>query len=156
LATTTTEIADLFLSRISDYRLDTIFNSSGSLVLNTYMEPWIFDSIVEFDGICNQVLNYTPTSGSVSDGFFSVDLTMKNKIVLSQIMVVYWLEHTVSDILQLSNALQDRDFRTFSQAQNLDAKQKYLAAKREEVSQILNNYSYLNNDWADWRNQIFA
>jgi hypothetical protein len=154
MATSLTEVADLFLSRISDYRLDTIFTASGSLVLNTYLEPWLLDSIVAFD-VCNQNLTYT-TTGSATDGFFTVDLTLKNKIILSQLMVLYWLEHAVSDILQMNLNLQDRDFKTFAQANNLNAKKDYLNMKREELSQMLVDYGYANNDWTGWRNQSFA
>jgi hypothetical protein len=154
MATTLTEVNDLFLSRISDFRLDTIFTASGSLVLNTYLEPWLIDSIVDFD-ICNQTLNYTPTSGS-ADGTFDIDLNLKNKVILSRIMVLYWLKKNVNDILQMNNSLQDRDFKTFAQANNLNAKREYLNMQREEISQMLTEYGFANNNWTDWRNQNFA
>jgi hypothetical protein len=70
-------------------------------------------------------------------------------------MSKYWLAKTVQDILQMNNSLQDRDFKTFSQAQNLQAKQKLYNLKREEISQRLSEYGYKNNVWQDWRNQNF-
>ena len=38
----------------------------------------------------------------------------------------------------------------------IKAKQDYLSAKKEEISQLLVDYDYKNNDWASWRNQTFA
>ena len=48
MGTTLTEVSDLFLSAIADYKLDAIYNASGSLVLNTYIEPWLLKSIDNF------------------------------------------------------------------------------------------------------------
>jgi hypothetical protein len=154
LATLLSEVADLFFSRISDYRLNTINTVSGSMVLNVYVEPWLLDSIVEFD-VCDQVLNYTPSTGSAVEGSFSLDLSLENKLMLSQMMVKYWLAKEISDVLQMQNFVTDKDFKTFSSAQNLKAKQDYYNTKREEISQLIVNYGYKKNDWADWRNQTF-
>jgi hypothetical protein len=154
MATYLLEICDLFLSRVNDFRLNTIFTTSGSLALNTYLEPYLLDSIVEFD-VCNQSLAYT-TTGSATDGFFATDLNLKNKIILSQIMVKYWLEQVVANVLNMNLTLQDHDYKRFAESQNLKAKQDFLNQKREQVSQLLVDYGYSNNDWTDWRNQNFA
>jgi hypothetical protein len=154
LGTTVSDICDLFLSRISDYRLDSINTVSGSMVLNSYLEPFLLDSIVEFD-VCDQTLNYTVSTGSVVEGSFSLDLSLENKLMLSQMMVKYWLAKEISDVLQMQNFVTDKDFKTFSSAQNLKAKQDYYNTKREEISQLLVSYDYKKNNWADWRNQTF-
>jgi hypothetical protein len=153
MGTLSSEIFDLFLTSIDDYRLTSIYDSSGSLVLDTYLEPWLLNSINEFD-ICNQPLVYT-TSGSSTEGYFTETLTIKNKLILSQIMVKYWLQKTISDILQMTNFVQDHDFKTFSAAQNLKAKQDYYVLKKEEISQMLVDYSYKGNDWSKWKLQNF-
>ena len=153
MATVQSEINDLFLTRVNDYRLNTIFVSSASS-LNTYLEPWLLDSINDFD-ICTQDLTYTTTSGS-AEGYFAEDLTMQHKLILSQIMVKYWLTKSVQDILQMNNFVTDHDFKTFSAAQNLSAKKDLLNSKKEEISQMLIDYGYKNNNWTDWRNQTFA
>jgi hypothetical protein len=154
LATYLSEVADLFLSRVSDYKLDTIYQTSGSFVFGNYIEPYLLDSIQEFD-VCDQVLDYT-VSGSATDGVFSLDLTMENKIVLSQLMILSWLARDIQNIIQMNNHITDRDFKTFSASQNLTAKRDYYNLKREELSQRLVNYSFKKNNWADWRNQDFA
>jgi hypothetical protein len=154
MTTPVSDVNDLFLARINDYRITTIFQSSGSLVMTQYLDPWILDAIDMFGGICTQSLAYTLTSGSV-EGYFTEDLTTEHKNILSQIMVQFWLSKSVSDILQMNNSLQDSDFKTFSQAQNLTAKKDYLNNVKESVSQLLVNYGYKNNDWENWRNMKF-
>jgi len=153
LGTLSSTIFDYFLTNITDYRLTNIYTTSGSLVLDIYLEPFLLNSILDFDE-CNQSLTYT-SSGSASEGYFDVDLTTENQLMLSAIMVKYWMKKEINDILQSRNMLQDRDFRMFSEANSLKAKQDYYNSIKEDVSQKLNDYSYRKNSWANWRNQIF-
>jgi len=153
MTTPSSDIIDLFMKRVDDYRLDTVYTTSGSLVFSNYIEPWIIDAADEFD-ICDQSLTYV-TSGSATEGYFVEDLTMRNKILLSKLVVKYWFERTVQNILQMNNSVQDKDFKTFSAAQNLSAKQSYLNSLKEELSQDLMNYAYRNNNWTNWKNQSF-
>lgn len=153
MGTLSSEISDIFLTRISDYRLDTIFNNSGSFVLNSYVEPWLIDAIVEFD-ICDQDLTYTASTSTI-EGSFSETLTMENRVIISRIMVKYWMQKTVQDILQISNFLTDHDFKAFSAAQNLSAKREYLNSLKEELSQLLIDYAYKRNNFSNWKLQDF-
>jgi len=154
MATNLSEVADLFLSRLSDWRLDTIYSTSGSLAFGTYVEPWLFDSIIEFSDVCDQDLTYT-ASGSATEGFFTETLSLENKVMLSQIMVLGWMAKGNQDELQLRNFVTDKDFKTFSPANNTNARTAQYNTKREEISQLLVNYGLRKNPWADWRNQDF-
>ena len=151
--TTASEINDLFLTKISDYRLDAIFTTSGSAAFTLYLEPWLLDAIVEFEPICDQSLAYT-VSGA-TEGQFAETLSLENQIMLSKLMVLYWLEKSVKDTLQFSLFLSDHDFKTASAAQNLSSKQSLYNNTREEISQLLNEYSYRKNNWENWQNQIY-
>lgn len=153
MSTTISDLGDLFMTKISDYRLTAIYQTSGSMALNNFIEPWLLNSIVEFD-ICTPPLNYTPTSGSI-EGYFDVDLTLENKMILAEIMVKYWLQKSIQDILQMNNNISDHDFKIASQAANLRAKQDYYNTKREEISQMLTNYEYRHNDWSNWKTQFW-
>lgn len=151
MATTLDEVCDLFLSLQQDYKLTALYQTSGSATFLTYLEPWLLYSIDEFDGICTQSLTYSTTTQS-----FTETLTQKNKNVLAQLMVRYWLQKEVQDVLQMRVNLQDRDYKHYSEAQNLKEKRELLNVKREEISQLLLDYGYKNNDWASWELQDFA
>jgi hypothetical protein len=154
MTTNSSDINDLFMSRISDYRLDSIFTSSGSFTLNQYLEPWLIDAISDFEDFCDQSLAYTVSSSTI-EGYFTETLNMKNKSLLSKLMIKYWLQKNVNNILQMNLHVTDKDFKTFSTSQNLKAKQDYLNSVKEELSQELMDYSYHRNNWNDWKNQIF-
>jgi len=154
MTTPSSTIVDEFMMRISDYRLDTIYATSGSMALNLYAETWIIDAADEFSDFCDQSLTYV-VSGSATEGYFVEDLTARNKILISKLMTKYWLGKTIRDVLQMQNFVTDRDFSTFSSAQNLTAKKQYYSLLQEELSQDLINYAYRNNDWASWKSQIF-
>lgn len=151
MATSISDVSDLFLTKVNDYRLETIYTSSGSQALNIYVEPWLLGAISEFEGICNQSLEYTECTSN-TEGEFAVDLTRENMNILAEIMVRFWLAKSIQDILQMNMFVQDHDFKTHSSAQNLKAKQDYYNTKREEISQMLTNYEYKYNDWANWKN----
>ena len=153
MGTLSSTIFDYFLTNVNDYRLTNIYTTSGSLVLDIYLEPFLLNSIVEFYE-CNQDLSYT-VAGSTIEGSFDVDLSTENQLMLSHIMMRYYMGKEVADILQLRNALQDRDFKTYSQANNLKEKRDYYNSIKEDISQRLNDYSYRKNNWDSWRNQIF-
>lgn len=152
MATTLDEVADLFLSLVSDYRLTTIYQNSGSSALNDYLEPWLMMSVDEFSSLCDQDLVYS--SGSQ---VFSETLTQRNKNVLAQIMTRFWLQKEVQDVLQMNVFVQDKDFRTHAASSNLKEKRELYNAKREEISQLLIDYGYTRSvDWTAWANQNFT
>jgi len=155
MGTLSSEIFDLFLTSVDDYRLTSIYQTSGSATLNTFLEPWLLNSIVEFDSFCNQDLTYTDAETSGGDGEFTETLTLENKAILSKIMVKYWLTKTVNNILNMNLVLQDHDFKLHSAGQNLREKQQYLITVKEDISQTLVDYALKFNAWESWRNQIF-
>ena len=152
MATTLSDMVDLFMTKVNDYRLTAIYSTSGSTALSTYAEPWLMAAIVEFD-MCVPPLAYTEST-STDEGYFSTDLSLENKMILAEIMVKYWLQKSVQDILQMNNLVTDHDFRMFSRAQNLDSKRQYYNAKCEEISQMLIRYEYKYNDWTAWKNTL--
>ena len=150
MGTSQDEVVDLFLSLVQDYRLNTLFVTSGSAAFGTYVEPWTLLAINDFSPICVDDLTY-------ASGSFVQTLSMESKLILAQLMVKYWLMKNVQDILGMNLALQDHDYHTYSQSQGLQAKQSYLNAKKEELSQLLNDYSFRHkSDWNQWFNQIFS
>jgi hypothetical protein len=67
-----------------------------------------------------------------------------------------WLEKEIDNILQMNNLVQDRDFKTFSQGQNMKAKQERYVLMKEEVSQRLVEYGLNNSvDWQAWFNGTY-
>jgi len=136
-------IFDKFLLLVTDYRLLNLYESS-QVDFETYLSGWLLYSINDFD-VCDQVLTY-----STITKLFTETLTDKNQLMLAKMMVKYWLEKETRDITQMSLKIQDRDYRTFSEAQNLTAKSNHLILVKEEISQALVEYNLKTNPWAEW------
>lgn len=141
------EIYDNFMMTITDYRLITLYNTSAT-DFQTYLSAWLIQSIPEFT-ICDQSLAY-------SNSEFTETLTQKNIDILILLMKKRWFEKELENILQMTNVVQDRDFKMHSQANNLKEKRERLITLQEEVSQKLVDYGLAySTDWAAWLNGEF-
>jgi|WetSurMetagenome_2_1015567.scaffolds.fasta_scaffold10985_4 hypothetical protein len=150
MGTESSEIFDLFMLLQTDYRLNSIYTNSGSSLFGDYLQPWLLFAINDFDGICRESLNY-----DVTTQIFTNTLSQQTKLILAQLLVRYWIQKEVQDIVQMRLHIQDKDFKTFAEANNLKEKQNLYNQKREELSQILTNYELKNTDWIDWKLQNF-
>jgi len=145
--TSLSEVYDLFMSTITDYRLIDLFQTSES-DFEAYLQPFLEYSITDFS-VCDQDLNYT-------SGSFTVVLSRDNKNILATLMMKYWLQKTVNDVTQFNLHITDRDFKVASEAQNFREKVTALNVVKEQCSQLLNDYSYRKVDWENWYNQSFS
>ena len=148
MSTNTSEIYDLFMLTVTDYRLLELFNTSES-DFEDYLEAWLLFSINDFY-VCDQSLVFSTTTKD-----FTVTLSQANIVLLALLMVKYWLQKAVNDITQMNLHITDRDFKIASEAQNLRQKVNHLNSVKEECSQLLNDYSYRRVEWDDWFNQDF-
>lgn len=140
------EIFDLFMSSITDYKLVTLFNSSPT-DFETYLSGWLIPSIGEFT-TCDQSLAYSSST-------FTETLSQKNINILMLLMKRRWLEKEIDNVTQMHGKIQDKDFKNYSEAQNMTAKQNRLMEMKEEVSQKLVDYGLNTTDWTAWFNQEF-
>ena len=146
--TSLSEIYDLLLMLITDYRLIALYETSVA-DFEAYLEAWLIYAIQEFS-MCDQDLTYNSTSK-----LFTVTLTEQNKTVLAKLMVKYWLKKLVNDVTQINLHITDRDFKIASEAMNLREKSAHLITVTEECSQLLNDYEYGKEDWTQWLDQNF-
>jgi hypothetical protein len=147
--TALSEVYDLFMMTVTDYRLLQLFEASEPDFEN-YLQAWLEFAIVDFSA-CDQDLDFDDTTKE-----FPVVLSRENKVVLATLMMKYWLQKAVNDITQMNLHVQDRDFKIASEAANLREKVAALNVVKEQCSQLLNDYSYKRVDWTDWQNQIFT
>jgi hypothetical protein len=142
------DINDLMMSQLSDYRLIDIYSQdvlNDTTNLDTYLLGFMILAIPEFSK-CSQNLSLRDDTTRL----FTETLTDANKKILSKLMVKEWLQKEVKDILQMRLHVQDIDFKTFAEANNLTAKQSMLTMFKEECSQLLIDNYYENNSWANW------
>lgn len=149
MGTHISEVFDLFMMTITDYRLLALFDASEPDFEN-YLQAWLEFAIVDFS-VCDQSLNFDDTTKE-----FPVVLSRENKVVLATLMMKYWLQKAVNDITQMNLHVQDRDFKVASEAQNLREKVAALNVAKEQCSQLLTDYDLKRVNWTNWFAQDFA
>lgn len=149
MGTALSEIYDLFMQTVTDYRLIELFKTSED-DFETFLEAWLIFAINDFS-ICNQDLSIDALTNS-----FTVILTTENKVMLAKLMNKYWWQKLVNDITQINLHVMDRDFKMPSESQNLREKMAALNIAKEDCSQALTDYGYRKLNWNSWFNQDFA
>ena len=141
------DIYDQFLMMVKDYRLNSLYESSVTN-FTTHLSGWLIPAITDFNR-CDQSLEYTGTD-------FTETLSPKNIKILAMMMKRYWLNQEIENITQMSLHVQDRDFKTFAEANNLNAKKDKYILDMEEISQTLVDYGmdYVI-DWDAWETGVY-
>jgi len=142
VSTPYSDIFNLFLASIQDYRINKLYNQSVEQMEN-YLMPFLIKAITNFRK-CKTDLEDRDDTNKV----FNQTLSTDEKVILSNLMIVEWLTKEVNDILSLRNFLQDTDFKTYSQANNLKEKRELLTTMKEMVDKQIVQYSYNNFDWS--------
>ncbi len=142
------EVIDIFMTLQTDYRLITLYQSSQS-DFETYVTGFVVQAIDDFSYVCDQSLAYT-----LSTKTFTETLTQKNINILAKFTKKYWLEKMVSDVTQMNMRLQDKDFKNYSEAQNIKEKRDSYILELEKLSQILIEYGYRSTTNWDVLNAI--
>lgn len=149
MTTPLSDVYDLFMQIVTDYRLIDLYSSSEE-DFEVYLQAWLNFAINDFYS-CDQDLTYDESTNC-----FDESLSSQNKVVLAHLMAKWWLQKVVSDVTQMNLHITDRDFKMASEAQNLREKASYLNSMKETCSQLLNDYYYQRVDWDSWLNQDFA
>ena len=142
MATPYSEVFDLFLASIQDYRINRLYEKSVEDMEN-YLMSFLIKAIANFRK-CKTDLEDRDDENRI----FNQTLSTDEKVILSNLMMVEWLTKEVNDILSLRNFLQDTDFKTYSQANNLKEKRELLTTMKEMVDKQIVQYSYNNFDWS--------
>lgn len=135
------EIYDLALVVIKDYKLDALYNESYEGFLK-YMEGMLLMSISRFEGRCEQSLEYEDniTEEGLPSHIFKSSLTLMEKTILADLMVMTWMERETNDATQVNLMLTGRDKKRNSESTNLKEKSERLDRLREKVQDLMMQY----------------
>lgn len=144
MGTAYSDIYDRFLVQIKDWKIDALYAVDPD-DMETYLQGFLILSVPLFSPFADQDLERNDTTGE-----FTEILTDENITILSKMMVEQWLLKEIQDIRQINLHVTDKDFKIYSEAQNLREKSSYLIQVRESISQMILDYSWGNNDWESW------
>lgn len=144
--TTFKDIFKLFLDEISnDYRLKKLFQFDEEMA-ESMLKSWLTKAIVYFYD-CKQDLE---NNISDEEDSFTIKLTLTEKVILADFMIINWLEWETNNITQMNLSLQDNDFNTHAASQNLSAKLEYMDRYREKVYHLISEYTKQGMSIKDW------
>lgn len=144
MATAYSEINELFLGSIQDYKIDKLFALNSDTV-EIYMKMFLIRSIPYFDSCVKNLEDRDDEYRT-----FNFTLNTDEKVILSNLMVVEWLRKETHDIRQMQLHLNDKDFKTYAEANNLKEKRETLFSIKEEVDKLMKRYSQKHIDWNDY------
>lgn len=132
MATPFTEVYSFFLSKVTDYSFIQL-NSTGDL--DDILFNHLRSAIVRFTN-CNQDLTVDLVNQQ-----FNVDLSLSEKEILSQIMVLSYVSGKILTVKNMEQMLSEREYRNYSQANHLKEMLSLKSSLQLEISDLLNSYS---------------
>ena len=138
------DIYKMFLLTIQDYRIKKMFIDTPE-VADDLMQNFLMDAVSKFIN-CSKQINELDFE---NDTFFC-ELDIQEKTIIKDLMVIAWMNWNVNDITQMNWALNDNDFKHFSEEKNLKEKSEYADRLREKVSQDMVNYGLSHTPFKEW------
>ena len=141
--TTFEDIYKLFLYLFQDFELKRLFAmdaDTGEDLLQTFL----FRAIPLFKNCKKDIFDVDETNKC-----FNCQLDIQEKGILSDLMVLKWMDFIVNDTTQWGG-LQDTDFKRESAANNLKEKKNYVDEWREKVEQEMVDYGLRHTPFDEW------
>jgi len=129
---------------MTDWKLDNFYTADPT-GFDEYLQGFLVLGIPTFETFCDQSLDRNDTTA-----LFTEDLTDDNVNILSLTMLVAWMQKEKNDIRQMSLHISDKDFKTYSEANNLRAKNENYIIAKEELSQLIIDYTWQRADFTSW------
>ena len=141
------EVYDYSLGVIEDYKLNKLAKADYEAFL-LHLESILINAIPDFDG-CLKSLDYEyieeEDEGVIrKTPIFKSDLDYKEKSILGKLMVIKWFTGKIQDVTQFQGSLNTREFKKFSESNNLKQKSVYLNGLIEKFEQEVTDYQ-INN-----------
>jgi hypothetical protein len=145
--TTFNNVIDRAMFLQQDYRLDKLYvNDNASFTM--FITQFLLNSIDTFDGVLDSLsyhIEQVEQDEELVDIYvFDRQLTSKEIYILALGISIEWMSNNLLDITQMNLHLSTRDFKAFSEANNLQRKSEVLNAMRENYYKNITDYQ-LNN-----------
>lgn len=137
------EIYHIFLNSIQDYHLKNLFQENVECA-EDMLQTFLMKAIVNFYN-CDKIKNVDTISGE-----FNCELTIEEKHILANFMLLAWLDYNINDITQMEINLNDSDFKHYSEEKNLEKKVEYANKLREITMQSMTVYGLHNTNFKQW------
>lgn len=130
--------------KVQDYQQRNLFLRDEKVATNLCLS-YLKTAIAKFTNCKKDI--YNP---NLDLCVFNVDLDIKEKDILTNLMVEAWMNRICLDIRQMNITLSDTDFKHFSEEKNLEKKTEVRDRLREINAQDMWEYGFSKVPWTDW------
>ena len=138
------QIYKIFLSTIQDYHIKNLFNIDFDLG-DDLLETFLYKAISKFNNCIKNIYDIDKVEKS-----FKADLDIKEITILSDLMVLSWIDWNNNNIIDMNLNLNDNNFKRYSDEKNLREKTMYADRLREKVSQDMTDYGLYHTPFKEW------
>ena len=141
--TTFNNVIDRAMFLQQDYRLDKLYvNDNESFTM--FITQFLLNSIDTFDGVLDSLSYHSEVIDDNTIYIFDRELTSKEIYILALGISIEWMSNNLLDITQMNLHLSTRDFKAFSEANNLQRKSEVLNTMRENYYKNIIDYQLSN------------
>ena len=141
--TTYSDIYELVLSLISSYKIDDIYIKNGADGIETFFKPYLKIASGELEN--NSGIDLSNRDDELNE--FNSKLSDGQQLIIAKYIVIGYLSNETHDIMQMQLHLQDGDFKTYAEKNNLDGKLNALYMLKEEVGYDVKKSGYNGFKW---------
>ena len=141
--TTFNNVIDRAMFLQQDYRLDKLYvNDNESFTM--FITQFLLNSIDTFDGVLDSLSYHSEVIDDNTIYIFDRELSSKEIYILALGISIEWMSNNLLDITQMNLHLSTRDFKAFSEANNLQRKSEVLNTMRENYYKNITDYQLSN------------
>ena len=143
-----------YTTLFTDYKLDNLIKMDEQ-AFYTFLTGFLVNSADMFDGALidlsyheetTEVEQEDGTKVETTEYVFDKDLSSKEVYILSLGVALGWYKKAMDDVTQFKPHLSGKDFKSFSESQNLSKRLERLGAMEEELSENIQAYQLNNID----------
>jgi hypothetical protein len=138
------DVFELVLALMKSYEIDTIYSTGGETGITAFFVPYLKISSGELENN-NSPISLSERNDDLQE--FAKTYTDGEQLIIAKYIMIGYLTKETFDILQMKLHLQDGDFKTYAEKNNLDGKLNALYSLKEEVGYDLKKKGYNNFTW---------
>ena len=143
----------VYTTLFTDYKLDNLVQVDEQAFYD-FLGGFLVNSIDMFDGCLSNLSYHAETRViekdnqfiTVKDYVFDNELTSKEIYILSLGVALGWYKKQLDDVTQFKLHLSNKDFKSYSEQQNLQRRLERLGAMEEDFSEEIQKYQITNLD----------
>lgn len=141
--TTYSDVYELVLALLSSYKIDDIYIKDGEDGIETFFMPYLRIASGELEN--KSGIDLSDRDDEMRQ--FNSKLSDGRQLIIAKYIMIGYLSRETHDIMQMQLHLQDGDFKTYAEKNNLDGKLNALYMLKEEVGYDVKRSGYNGFNW---------